>query len=125
MSQHHRGGRASQAMTAAVLEEYGPICHLCGKPGATTRDHLLPLSRGGVDTLDNCRPAHQRCNAKRGARDLTPALMAELRGESNVRVIVVDVVDLFEAEARTPRAFQRPFSSNGTQENAGIAGGKP
>lgn len=53
------------------------ICHLCQKPidqqlsrtdpmGATI-DHLLPLSRGGDDSLENVKAAHWSCNRAKGA----------------------------------------------------------
>ncbi|MFS0289126.1 HNH endonuclease [Corynebacterium striatum] len=60
-------GRYSQRMTALVLAEYGDVCHLCGRPGATTADHIVPRSRGGNDSLDNLRPAHVSCNSARQA----------------------------------------------------------
>ena len=28
------GGRTAQALTRAVLDRYGTVCHLCGEPGA-------------------------------------------------------------------------------------------
>lgn len=41
------------------------ICHLCGLPGADTRDHLTPLALDprSIATL----PAHRSCNSARGA----------------------------------------------------------
>ncbi|QFG13053.1 HNH endonuclease [Gordonia phage Schiebs] len=65
------GGRAAQALTALVLITYGDVCHLCGRPGATTADHLVPRSRGGDDSLGNLRPAHGPCNSAR--QDMTLA----------------------------------------------------
>lgn len=62
------GGRRAVALTAACLEEHGTICWLCGQPGATTADHILPRSLGGTNELDNLRPAHHRCNSARGNR---------------------------------------------------------
>lgn len=63
-------GRTSQAITRKVIETYGDVCHLCHRPGATTRDHLIPYSLGGTDDLGNLRPAHRRCNSIRGNRTL-------------------------------------------------------
>ena len=50
-----------------------PACALCGlpidytlphlDPGAFVVDHIIPLSRGGPDTLANKQPAHRSCNA--------------------------------------------------------------
>jgi len=60
-----------------VIKKYGNTCHLCGEaidldaPRQTGVegwdkglhiDHLVPLSKGGKDTLDNVRPSHGWCN---------------------------------------------------------------
>lgn len=42
------------------------VCHLCGKPGADSVDHVIPRSLGGSDDLTNLRPAHFTCNSSRG-----------------------------------------------------------
>ena len=62
---------------AQVLLIYGPICHICqtpidlsaprkvGLPGwekGLHIDHVYPLSKGGLDTLENVRPSHGQCN---------------------------------------------------------------
>jgi 5-methylcytosine-specific restriction endonuclease McrA len=66
-----------------VLEKYGSDCHICGIPidlNAPRKagkkgwehglhlDHLIPISKGGPDTIDNVRPAHGVCNLSKGAR---------------------------------------------------------
>jgi 5-methylcytosine-specific restriction endonuclease McrA len=51
-----------------VILRDGGICHLCGMPGATTADHMIPRKLGGPDTLDNLRAAHVDCNGRKGAR---------------------------------------------------------
>jgi len=60
-----------------VLEVYGMACYLCNKlvdlsaPRSTHKkgwqnglhiDHVIPISKGGSDTLDNVRPTHALCN---------------------------------------------------------------
>lgn len=72
-----------------VLEKYGTKCHICnleintnanrqpGKDGWQNGlhiDHLIPISRGGADTLENVRPAHGLCNVKKGAKETTTAV---------------------------------------------------
>ena len=79
MAKRYTGGRAQSVLTAMVLAEYGTTCHLCLQPGATTKDHLIPVSYGGTDSLANLRPAHHRCNSHRRNRLLTPALLSEFR----------------------------------------------
>lgn len=48
-----------------VLRHWGNICVFCGAE-ATTRDHLVPQSRGGRDALINLRPACSGCNRSKG-----------------------------------------------------------
>lgn len=60
------GGRRADRLRRATLEAYGTTCHLCGRPGADSADHLIPRSLGGPDTLENLRPAHLACNQSRG-----------------------------------------------------------
>ena len=65
-----------------VLERYGNICHICQEPidlNAPKRvgykgweaglhlDHVIPLARGGNDTIENIRPSHGICNIRKGA----------------------------------------------------------
>jgi 5-methylcytosine-specific restriction endonuclease McrA len=63
-----------------VLSTYGVNCNICGleidllstrqvgKPGwqqGLHIDHLIPVSKGGPDTLENVRPTHGICNLKK------------------------------------------------------------
>ena len=67
-----------------LLALYGTDCHICdepidltvpnrraGSPGwerALHRDHLIALTNGGEDTIENCRPSHALCNLRKGAK---------------------------------------------------------
>jgi 5-methylcytosine-specific restriction endonuclease McrA len=64
-------GRYRQQLTRATLRQYGRTCHLCGQPGATTADHVIPRSKGGTDALSNLRPAHFHCNRMRWDKPLS------------------------------------------------------
>ncbi|HEY9474658.1 MAG TPA: HNH endonuclease [Mycobacteriales bacterium] len=76
---HHGGrgrgrvGRPWRRVRAAVILRDQGICWLCGLPGATTADHITPLSKGGAP-LDpgNLRAAHHSCNSRRGNRMTLP-----------------------------------------------------
>ena len=70
-----RGGSSRwRRLVTLCIAMYGVRCHLCGlvvcpwcgRPGADTADHVIPKSRGGLDDLDNLRPAHRCCNVRRG-----------------------------------------------------------
>lgn len=55
-----------------IISRGHPPCALCGEPidyaaphddpRSFQVDHVIPLHRGGTDTLDNKQPAHRKCN---------------------------------------------------------------
>lgn len=75
--------RNRRAAHAEMLEVYGTDCYLCLEPidldaprhaaqgegweQGLHREHVIPISRGGENTLENCRPAHAACNLRKGA----------------------------------------------------------
>ena len=60
-----------RAFTAALVQRYGWVCCICGLPIRSRKDltvqHVIPQSKGGRTTFENCRPAHASCNY--GMRD--------------------------------------------------------
>lgn len=66
-------GKQRKEWTNKVVSTYGRICYRCGLPikadQKVTLDHVKPRSKGGKTTLENCRPAHSRCNSSAGARE--------------------------------------------------------
>lgn len=52
-----------------LLRQYS-ICPLCNKPfinlKETSIDHIIPLSCGGGDRLDNLQVVHIKCNQLKG-----------------------------------------------------------
>lgn len=84
-----RGVESSPYLESEVLDLYGTDCHLCQLPIDLTAprhaskgknwefglhvDHLIPLSKGGVDSLDNVRPAHAVCNQRKYNKTSTEA----------------------------------------------------
>lgn len=62
--------RRRAALVRLVLAAKGRICHLCGLPGATSADHIIPWSHGGRNVVANLAPAHQGCNSVRQDRTL-------------------------------------------------------
>ncbi|HEY3366514.1 MAG TPA: HNH endonuclease signature motif containing protein [Symbiobacteriaceae bacterium] len=60
-----------------VLVRDGYTCYWCAGPG-DTMDHIIPWSKGGRTTMDNCICACQECNGQRG--DMPATEFARLRG---------------------------------------------
>ena len=66
----------------ATIRRTKAACHICGQaidynaphldPGEFVVDHLVPLHKGGADTLANKAAAHRRCNAAKGTRLVAP-----------------------------------------------------
>ena len=67
-----------------VLKLYGTNCHICqeeinlsasrstGAAGwgrALHIDHVIPLSKGGPDSLDNVKPSHGLCNLQKNNKE--------------------------------------------------------
>ena len=72
-----RNARVDVYKTQDVLDLYGTDCYLCnaaidfsaprrvglqGWENGLHIDHVIPISKGGSDSLDNVRPAHALCN---------------------------------------------------------------
>lgn len=66
----HNERKELQFIKRQLINSKGNICALCGKPiedkKDITIDHIIPLSKGGLTTFDNCQLAHFSCNQKKG-----------------------------------------------------------
>lgn len=51
-----------------LCAQYGNVCLACGSSAPLTADHVVPLTRGGSDTIDNIQPLCAVCNSKKRAR---------------------------------------------------------
>lgn len=75
---HEKRARGKLPTKAEVLDRWSNRCHLCEKkidldlPSMNrlgfTFDHVVPVSKGGTNDLQNIRPAHRSCNSARGNR---------------------------------------------------------
>lgn len=72
---HDRRGRKTsgwkeQARARRVIRNHGGICHVCGQPGATEADHVIPLAEGGADDESNMLPVHPSpCHRRKTAAE--------------------------------------------------------
>lgn len=51
-----------------VFERDGHKCRICGTEERLVVDHIIPISRGGSDELDNLQTLCWSCNCRKGAR---------------------------------------------------------
>lgn len=76
---------------------FGGLCYYCRQAPATTRDHVVPLSRGGSDSIGNILPACLSCNSRKHSRTIM---------EWRVRLWRMGMADLENLRAPRPRAGQ-------------------
>jgi 5-methylcytosine-specific restriction endonuclease McrA len=76
--------KANAIRMRAALRRTRPACHICGKaidyelkwpdPMCFVVDHIIPIAKGGADSLTNAAAAHATCNSKKRARDYAPII---------------------------------------------------
>lgn len=112
-----------------VFERDDWVCHLCGEPVpenlrtsgfrsgiyeplAPVVDHVVPLSKGGPHTMDNCRLAHWTCNAKKFDREGLSAAEAEPIPDIAAHVVNKCSVEGCGREVRTKRLCVTHYQRN-------------
>jgi len=48
-----------------LKKKYNYCCAICGERKPLTKDHIIPLSEGGTDYIDNIQPLCRNCNSKK------------------------------------------------------------
>lgn len=49
----------------ALCTKYGNVCLACGSTGPLSVDHVVPLSQGGSNGIDNIQPLYMPCNSRK------------------------------------------------------------
>jgi len=57
-----------QERILALIKRDGLVCAKCSTAENLTVDHIIPISKGGTDDLDNLRLLCRSCNSKKGDR---------------------------------------------------------
>ena len=72
MASGSSSGRQWRRTRARILKA-NDVCWICGKPGADSIDHVVPVIRGGTDDPANLRPAHLHpCNRAKSDKEYAP-----------------------------------------------------
>ena len=73
--------RKGDQVSALVATTYGTTCWLCHQPimGRVSPDHVVPVSMGGTDALENLRPSHVGCNKRRQDRPPPAPILTSTR----------------------------------------------
>lgn len=67
------GGSYNVGEWQRLKEETGNICLCCGISGnevTLTVDHVIPISRGGRNCVENLQPLCQSCNSSKGTKSI-------------------------------------------------------
>jgi 5-methylcytosine-specific restriction endonuclease McrA len=64
-----QGSFTSEEWTA-LCESYGNRCAACGKSVKLTVDHIVPLSRGGTNYIENIQPLCKSCNSRKHTKTI-------------------------------------------------------
>jgi 5-methylcytosine-specific restriction endonuclease McrA len=62
------GGSHTSTEWREKIELFGGCCAYCGEAKPLTRDHKIPLTRGGTDDITNIVPACVSCNSRKSTR---------------------------------------------------------
>lgn len=68
-SENNAEGMFSWEEWIMLLQKYGNKCLACGSE-EVTRDHVVPISRGGSNTIDNIQPLCKPCNSRKGTQTI-------------------------------------------------------
>lgn len=62
------GGELARSIRSSIFSRDRFQCVLCGDYSDLTIDHILPISGGGTNAIENLRTLCRRCNSRKGDR---------------------------------------------------------
>jgi 5-methylcytosine-specific restriction endonuclease McrA len=82
------GGSHTLEEWESVKRLFNNSCAECGMPESQsklTEDHKVPLSKGGLNTIDNIQPLCNYCNARKNAKIMFPICLLPTKQISTVK----------------------------------------
>jgi hypothetical protein len=121
-----------KARTVSVSADW---CHICGLPIPDTIvcgnhplygtiDHVVPMSRGGVNVLSNRRAAHGHCNKIKAHYDLESVDRYSLQGRIKALLATVGIVITHQMMQKARQRINIPAITN-HGKGANFSKGKP
>lgn len=68
-----------------LVESYSGRCAYCGAQEPMTVDHVIPLSKGGSNGIENILPACRPCNTSKGTKSVEEFIMGRRESGELVR----------------------------------------
>lgn len=67
MAQARERGTHTDAEWRVLLDDHNHMCAYCGTSRAVAKDHIVPISRGGSNAIENIAPACASCNSRKAS----------------------------------------------------------
>lgn len=64
------GGTYTANQFKDLCEKYHNVCLCCGNSGKLVADHVVPLSKGGSNSIENIQPLCFSCNSKKHTKTI-------------------------------------------------------
>lgn len=62
------GGKHTDQEWRDLCQAFNYRCAKCGRQSPLTKDHVIPLVRGGSDAINNIQPLCRPCNLSKGTK---------------------------------------------------------
>lgn len=61
----NKNGKFSKEQWISLCIKYGNKCLCCGEEKSLTPDHVIPISKGGMNIIENIQPLCIECNQRK------------------------------------------------------------
>jgi len=78
-------GRHTEKQWRAMVREFNGRCVRCERVGGyISKDHIIAVAQGGMDTIDNLQPLCRKCNLTKGTETTDWKAYRRVHGWSTV-----------------------------------------